>query len=409
MATHNTDIAIVGGGIWGLSTAYHLARSGQKRVCVLERNPAVAQETTPRAAGLVGQIRSDIVMIRAIQYGLELLSGFNEQTGHDPGFRQTGSLMLALTADRLEDFEQQVQRAQEHGVDADFVGRAEMERLAPSIDVSRVLGGYFVTKDGYVDPLQCARAYGRAATDLGVSIVLGTRVTGLRVNRDRIMGVETAEGLVEAESVLISAGPWSAMLAAKAGFRPAVQPIRHQRVRTVPAKGIPVDHPVTRVPDLSCYLRPEKDGYLYGFFEPEAASIDLESLPDEFTTSDIEPPVDVMSEAQRRLAPIFPILEELEVAERSQGVTTFAPDGSYMVGPVPEVNGLFLATGCAALGIAGSPAIGLWLARWMLECDPGTDLGPFALDRFGERASDRSWVQRASEEFYGSYYSIRAS
>ena len=97
----DAEIAIVGGGIWGLSAAYHLTRAGHTRIRVLERNAAVAAETTPRAAGLVGQIRSDATMLGAVQYALDLLGRFNDETGHDPGLHQTGSLMVALTDDRM--------------------------------------------------------------------------------------------------------------------------------------------------------------------------------------------------------------------------------------------------------------------------------------------------------------------
>ena len=162
---------------------------------------------------------------------------------------------------------------------------------------------------------------------------------------------------------------------------------------------------MVRIPDVGCYLRPEKGGYLYGFFEPEPASTD--PLPDDFTTSQIEPPIATMTAAQHRLLPQFPILGDLGIAERIQGLTTFAPDGSYLLGPVPGVAGLFLATGCAALGIAGSAAVGQWMSKWMLEGSPATNLSRFGLERFGARADDRAWVRAASEQFCGTYYDIR--
>ena len=186
-----------------------------------------------------------------------------------------------------------------------------------------------------------------------------------------------------------------------------MQPIRHQRVRTVPTPGIPDHHPAVRVTDVSCYLRPDKGGYLYGFFEPTPVSINLEAMPPDFRTGDIEPPVEVMAEAQRRLAPTFPILKDLEIAEYRRGMTTFAPDGAYLIGPVPDVDRLYLATGCAALGIAGSAAVGQWLAKWVIDGDPGEDLTIFSHQRFGAQAADQEWLRRESEQFYANYYGIR--
>jgi glycine/D-amino acid oxidase-like deaminating enzyme len=402
--TRQVRTVIVGGGIWGLSTAYHLARAGRTDVQVLERNAKPFDETTSQAAGLVGQIRATPLMRRAIRYAIDLFTGFERETGHDPGFRQVGSLLLALTPERVASFEEHVEHANRSGVEARFVDGAEMSRLAPHLDVTRVEGGYFVPDDGYLDPRECARAFCAAAEDLGVGIRVDTAVTGLSVRDGRVVGVETERGLVEAEEVVLTAGPWTGLLAETVGHKPAMIPIRHQRVTTVPVQGIPNHHPVVRVTDASCYLRPEEGGYLYGFFEPDPAS--YKDISAEFRTADIEEPVEVMEEARERLTPVFPVLEKLDIAGYKRGLTTFAPDGAYLVGPVSQAEGLFAATGCAALGIAGSAAVGRWLADWIAMGDPGEDLSSVSLDRFGERASDRDWVRRQAEEFYGGYYSI---
>ena len=401
--TQQTEVLIVGGGIWGLSTAYHLAKFGQKDILVLERNEAIAAETTPQAAGLVGQIRSSVTMLQAIRYALELFSQFPQDTS----LRQTGSLMVALTPERMEAYARQIEKANLNGIEASFVSHAEIARLVPAMDISKIEGAFFVPNDGYVDPQECALAYATAATDLGVQIRLNTPVTGFRQRNGEIHGVETEDGFIASNHVVITAGPWGAALAKEVGATTAVQPIRHQRVCTVPTYGIPDHHPVVRVTDVSCYLRPEKGGYLYGFFEPTPASIDLEAMPADFRTENIEPPVKVMAEAQTRLTPIFPILKDLEVAEYKRGITTFAPDGAYTIGPVPEIDKLYLATGCAALGIAGSAAVGRWLAKWVIDGDPDEDLTMFSHQRFGTQAADQEWLRRESEQFYANYYGIR--
>ena len=401
--TQRASTVIVGGGVWGLSTAYHLARAGRTDVQVLERNGKPFDETTSQAAGLVGQIRAAPLMRRAIRYAIDLFTGFERETGHDPGFHQVGSLLLALTPERMASFEEHVEHANKSGVEARFVDDSEMSRMAPHLDAGRIEGGYFIPSDGYLDPQQCARAFCAAARDLGASIRTNTAATGLSVRDGRVVGVETEQGFVEAERVVVTAGPWTGIVAKMVGYEPAMVPIRHQRVTTAPVPGIPERHPVVRVTDASCYLRPEEAGYLYGFFEPDPTSYDLEKLP---RTTDIEEPVEVMEEARERLAPIFPILEGLEIVDYKRGLTTFAPDGAYLIGPVPHVEGLFAATGCAALGIAGSAAVGRWLANWVTQDDPGEDLSSVHLERFGDRASDRDWVRQEGEEFYGGYYSI---
>jgi glycine/D-amino acid oxidase-like deaminating enzyme len=404
--TRQASTVIVGGGIWGLSAAFHLARAGSTDVLVLERNHRLFDETTSQAAGLVGQIRATPLMRRAVRYAIDLFVDFERETGYDPGFRQVGSLLLALTPERMASFEEHVEHANTNGVKAHFVDGAEMSRLAPHLDVSRVEGGYFVPEDGYLDPRQCAEALRAAAEDLGVKIRTGSAATGLSVRDGRVVGVETDRGLVEAERVVVTAGPWTGILAKMVGHAPAMVPIRHQRVTTVPTPGIPDHHPVVRVTDASCYLRPEDGGFLYGFFEPNPTSYDLEKLPAGFRTSDIERPVEVMEEAHERLSPVFPVLKNLGIADYKRGLTTFAPDGAYLIGPVPQAEGLFAATGCAALGIAGSAAVGRWLADWVARGEPGEALSSVDPERFGERAADPEWVRKESEKFYGGYYSV---
>ena len=401
------EVIIVGGGIWGLSTAYHLAKYGQKDILVLERNSEIAAETTPQAAGLVGQIRSTDIMFQAIRYALELFSQFSNETGYDTSLRQTGSLMVALTPERMEAYKKQIEKAHNNNIKADFISKIEMSKLVPSMNVSKIEGGYFVPNDGYVNPYECACAYANAAKDLGVEIIFNTPVIRLCQENGEILGIETKEGVIESNYVIITAGPWGASIAKEVATT-AVQPIRHQRARTVPTSNIPEHHPVVRIPDLSCYLRPEKGGFLYGYFEPKPVSIDLEKMSSDFRTGDIEPPIKVMDDARVRLSPIFPILSDLNIAEYNRGMTTFSPDGGYMIGPVPGIDRLYLATGCAALGIAGSAAVGRWLSKWVIDGDPGEEVSDFSHQRFGDKVLDPNWLRQESELYYANYYSIRS-
>ncbi|MCG9129544.1 FAD-binding oxidoreductase [Candidatus Poribacteria bacterium] len=401
------EVIIIGAGIWGLSTAYHLAKYGQKGVLVLERNSDIAAETTPQAAGLVGQIRSTDIMFQAIHYALDLFSNFPKETGYDTSLQQTGSLMIALTPERMDAYKKQIIKAKKNNIEADFISDGEISKLVPSINLSKIEGGFFVPNDGYVDPYECASAYANAAKDLGVEISFNTPVKGLCQEKNEIHGVETNEGIIESANVIITAGPWGALLVKETDTISAVQPIRHQRARTMPTDNIPDVHPVVRIPDLSCYLRPEKGGYLYGYFEPNPVSIDLEKMPAEFRTKDLEQPITVMKDAKNRLSPIFPILNDLDITEYNRGMTTFSPDGAYMIGPVSGIDRLYLATGCAALGIAGSAAVGKWLSNWVMNGDPGEDISDFSHERFGDKVADLEWLRRETEDCYANYYSIR--
>jgi 4-methylaminobutanoate oxidase (formaldehyde-forming) len=292
------------------------------------------------------------------------------------------------------------------GIEARLVSIAEIQGLVPGIDLSQVKCGFLVPKDGYVDPAQCARAFAGAARDLGVQFEFNTQVTGLKEKMGKIHGVETARGYFAADSVVLTAGPWTNDILKRAGNSLVMCPLRHQSARTQPY-GVPTSHPVVRAPDISAYLRPDAGGYLYGFFERQPTSIDMKDLPPGFSTRDLAPPDDILAEARRRLTPIFPILKDLPMAESRQGITTFSPDGHYLLGPVPGVEGLLVAAGCSAIGIAGSAAIGLWLAQLILKGKTEDSLEDFALDRFGERGRDLNWVRKECEFLYSNYYNLK--
>lgn len=401
------DVLIVGGGIWGASTAFHLARSRRCKVCVVERNFDIAQETTCNAAGMVGQIRSSRVLTRAIGYALELFERFPSEFGHDPGLVRCGSLFIGLTPERVEYFHRQVKRGVDNGLSIDSVEVKEIDHYLAGLNLSKILGSYFVHGDGYLDPVKAARSMASAAMNLGADFRFGFRVTGIRVEEDRATGVETPAGFLPAGKVVVTAGPWTTSIARRVGVDLAAQPMRHQRVRTTCWPDLPTDHPVVRLPDLGSYVRPEGRSLICGHFESNPTAFDLESMPGEIHTADLDPPVELMRRARADVAEIYPQVGELDVAEYRRGLVTLAPDGSYVLGPAPGISDLYLASGCAALGIAGAPAVGRWLSEWILDGGPSDDVSEFSLGRFGDLPKDRVRLREEAMRAYATYYAIK--
>ena len=172
----------------------------------------------------------------------------------------------------------------------------EVEQLEDNLYVLRGGGGnsaVFVTGDGHVDPARCAQAYAAAARDRGVRIDCNTEAKGLEMQAGKVCAVDTNRGRFEADRVIVTSGPWSGRLLRGFGLGSLpMQTIRHQRARTIAVAGVPEHHPVVRVTDVSCYVRPEQGGYLYGFFEPDPTLIDLDALPADFCTDDVAEPLD---------------------------------------------------------------------------------------------------------------------
>lgn len=405
------DVIVVGGGIWGASTALQLLRRAPGlRVLVLERGPRVAAETTAQAAGQIGQLRASPLMARAVGRTLELLGTFRELTGHDPGFVRSGSLHVALSPERLAAFRGTIEQVRRLGVAAEEVDPAEARQLVPRLDPAAVAGAVFLPGDGYVDAAMCARAYAAAAADAGAEFRTGCDVTAIRTAGGRVAGVETAGGPLDAGRVVITGGPWTTSLLAPLGLFLPVVAIRLQQLRTVSDPALPPHHPVVRIPDASCYLRPEAGGYLYGYIDPHAVAVDPAAgrAGRPLTTADILPDEPLMAEARGRLAGVFPSLGSLAVDHYRQGMVTCTPDANYVLGAVPDQAGLFVATGCSAMGIAGSAAVGSWLAELVVEGRSADDLSSFAPGRFGARAADRPWLVGECRRVYANYYSLAA-
>lgn len=400
------DVVIVGGGVWGASAAYHLSLIAPgKRIILVERNSTIATETTRQAAGQVGQLRSDPLMIGAVRYTLELLTRFQEETGHDPEFTNPGSLHLAQNKLRMQAFLQQLPNAEKHGINVQVASKEKIHDLAPAINTNAIEGALYVAGDGYVNAEAWANALAAAATDRGVDIRLNTEIASIDIAGGKANGLTTSAAGIDTDRVILAAGPWTRQMAGELSISLPAIPIRLQQTRTAADPNQPAHHPVIRIPDQSCYLRPEKRGYLYGFFDPSpfAYSSPLNS------TSDLLPVENLHSESTRRLAPTFPILEQLAVSQHRQGMVTCTPDANYVIGPVPDVEGICFATGCGAMGVAGSGAVGKWLANWAINNDPGEDLSTLSPTRFGSEWNDADSLQTQCRNIFANYYALRSA
>src|SRR5581483_5205643 len=266
------QVAIVGGGILGCASAWHLARAGVRDVVVLERGELNAA-TTSQAAGLIGQLRPSAVKTAIVRQTLMDIAAFSSE-GLPTGFHKTGSLRLALTGQRETELLEQVSRGRRLGVDVVLVSAKDVARLAPGVSVPDNRVAAWLPGDGYAEPYTLASAYAAAARALGVRFLTGREVTAIATRGGRATGVVTAAGAVEAETIVVAAGAWTAPLAAAAGAGAPVYPVRHQAWVTAPMPWVSPAFPVIRIPDRWAYLRPEVGGLMFGFFEPTPLGVD---------------------------------------------------------------------------------------------------------------------------------------
>ena len=396
---------VVGGGIWGCSIAYHLARAGLRDVVVLERKE-LACGNTPQAAGLVGQLRSSELMVRSIRRVVDRLAGWAGEHGEESGFRQVGSLKVALTEGRVRELETHVAQARSWGLEVELLSPAAARTRVPFLDARGVRAAAWIPGDGYVEPYTLAMAIARAARRLGVAFETERPVTAIRVDRGAVRGVDTPSGPVDSPRVVVAAGPWVERVADAVGLAVDTVPLRHQHWTTAPMAAVPADLPVVRVPDASVYIRPEVGGLMLGGFEARPKAFSMADLPPTFEIEHTEKDLGVLEELAGGLTRAFPALDGAPVLKGCAGLPTFTPDGNYLLGPVPTVRGLWVAAGCNAIGIAGSLLVGEWLGEMVMEGRTAADTRSQALDRFGPRYAERRRLREACESIYGNFYSL---
>jgi 4-methylaminobutanoate oxidase (formaldehyde-forming) len=398
-------VVVVGGGIWGCAIAHQLARAGVAEVVVLERRE-LACGNTPQAAGLVGQLRSSELMCRAIQGVVRRLAGWGAEHGEDSGFRQVGSLKLALTDARVAELERHVAQARGWGLEVEVISSKAAQARVPFLDGSAVRAAAWIPGDGYVEPYTLAMAIARAARARGVRFETRRPVTRITVRAGAVRGVETPDGPVTAERVVVAAGPWVERVGDAIGLRFDTVPLRHQHWTTAPMETVPRDLPVVRVPDASVYIRPEVGGLMLGGFEGRPKAFRMADLPATFEIEHTEQDLGVLDELAGGLTRAFPPLASAPVLKGCAGLPTFTPDGQYLIGQVPGVRGLFVAAGCNAIGIAGSLLIGDWITELVLEGRTRADTASQSLTRFGARYAGARRLQDACASIYGNFYSL---
>ncbi len=404
-AVQEASVVVVGGGIWGCSIAYHLARAGVTDVVVLERRE-LACGNTPQAAGLVGQLRSTELMCRSIQEVVRRLLAWEREHGEECGFRQVGSLKLALTDARVRELEHHVAQARAWGLEVEPVSPKAAQAWVPFLRPDAIKGAAWIPRDGYVEPYTLAMAIARAARKLGVRFETQRAVTAITVDRGGVRGVETPGGSLTAPRVIVAAGPWVERVGEALGLAFDTVPLRHQHWTTAPMAAVPRDLPVVRIPDASVYIRPEVGGLMLGGFEARPKAFRMADLPLTFEIEHTEKDLGVLEELGAGLTEIFPLLGSAPVLKGCAGLPTFTPDGQYLLGEAPTVPGLYVAAGCNAIGIAGSLLIGEWMSELVLEGRTRADTRTQSVTRFGSRYASRRRLREACESIYANFYSL---
>ena len=379
------QVVVIGGGVIGLSVAYHLTKLGRRDVVVLERH-ALTSGTTWHAAGLITSAgMADEASLSMSIYARELYARLEVETGQSTGFRRIGHLHVATTEARVETMRREAAFARRFGQESHELSRSEIGDLWPIAKTDDILRGFYVPAEGRANPVDVAMSLARGARSGGARILEGVTVTGLKTSSRpggrRVTGVETDQGTVEADQVVLAAGIWSRQFGDQVGVNVPLQAAEHYYLVTEPLDGVHRDLPVLEDPSTYGYYREESGGMLVGLFEPVAAAWKPEGIPAEFAFGEIEPDYDRIAPFVELATSRVPALSSVGIRKVFCGPESFTADVHPLIGETPEVRELYLACGLNSLGILLGGGVGHLLAQWMVSGVPPFDMTDYSADR----------------------------
>ncbi len=401
----HAQIVVIGGGIIGCSTAYHLARDHKADVILLEQGKLTSGSTW-HAAGLVGQLRSSASITRVLKYSVELYKELAAETGLETGWKMTGCLRLATNEDRWTEYKRLATTARSFGMEMHLVSPEEVKRMWPLMDVSDLVGASWLPTDGQASPSDITQSLAKGARMHGARIHEGVRVLGFGMEAGRITSVKTSAGEIACEKVVNCAGQWARQVGAMAGINVPLQPVKHQYIVTEKIDGLASDAPTLRDPDRRTYFKEEVGGLVMGGYEPNPQAWTTGDVPNDWEFRLFDDDFDHFEQHMDQAIARVPALADAGVKQMINGPESFTPDGNFILGPAPECANMYVGAGFNAFGIASGGGAGWVLADWVMKGEAPLDLWVVDIRRFSGMHRDRQWVSDRTLEAYGKHYTI---
>jgi len=397
----DADLVVVGAGALGLSTALHAALLG-RAVVIVERDTAGSQ-ASGRAAGLFKSVQADELRTMLARRSIARASSFADWAGAPLEVTRSGSFLIARTSAHKQYLRAELRQSREWGAE---VRQASPAELAERVSFFAGRGdelALWCPEDIYIeDPSALVSAYVAACELAGVQLLEQEAVIGVTMSAGRVASVETTARTIAASTVVDAAGAWTRQVAELFGADVAVAPVRHQLLITEPTETVDRADPIVRVVDAAVYIRPARSGLMFGGFEGAPLGVDPRVEPAPFRTNDLSLDLDVLRKLAALVAREIPHAAEPRVAEHRGGLFTMTPDGRFVIGPVPDLPGLWVASGCNGSGFSSSLAIGEALADWICDRDEHADITALSPGRFGT-VTDEALV-KAGVWQYAHYY-----
>jgi glycine cleavage system aminomethyltransferase T/glycine/D-amino acid oxidase-like deaminating enzyme len=392
-------VVVLGGGAIGTSIAYHLAKRGIEGVVLLERD-RIASGTTWHAAGIVARLRESKTQSDLAQYSADLLMSLEEETGQATGYKENGSMSIALTAERMEIYRRTVSAAKRMGSEAFVLSIAEIRERWPLLSTDGVVGGIWLPRTGQVNPFDVAMAYVKGARLYGAQVLENTPVDDVLIYDGKVVGVRTPAGDIACEKVVLAGGMWSRQIAKRLGVPLPLYSAEHYYVVTEPIPGLPSNLPILSINDERTYVKEDAGKLLVGSFEARAKPWPPigEDIPKTFSFDALPADLEHLEPQLNLHIARIPILADAGIKLFFCGPESFTADSRPFMGPAADVRGLYLATGLNSYGILLSGGMGKVMATWVAEGLPPTSMGTMHAQRaMAFQSNTRYMYERVTE------------
>ena len=370
----SAQVVVIGGGVMGASTAYHLALRGVRDVVLLESQPFFGQGATGKCAGGIRYQFSTAVNVRLSLLSLPMLSRFEEETGQPIDLRYPGYMLLATTEDNVAEFQRNVALQHSLGVPTEWMTGDEVRRRVPQLAADDVLAATYNPGDGLADPNGVVAGYISAGRRLGVQAFNDAPVTGIEVENGRVVAVTTPLGRITCETVVNAAGPWAALIGDMAGVPLPIKPVRRQMLTTGPLPKLPPDFPFVIDFARSLYFHREGEGLLTGMSNPSQAPGFDESVDDDWELTHLEAAVERL-----------PLLADARLQAHWAGLYEVTPDAHPIIGSVPGRENFVVVAGFSGHGFMHGPIAGLLVSEIILDGRAHTlDIAELGYERFAD-------------------------
>ena len=398
-------IVIVGGGVAGCSIAYQLTRAGVSDVVLLERG-VLSCGTSWHAAGLIMQLRGSHAATDVARYNAQFYPELEADTGMATGFRQNGTLAIGRNLNRVHEMNRRAGLAKSFGIDAHIISPKEVKDMYPALDDSIVAGGLFIPKDGQLSPVDTINALVAGAKKRGAKIFEGTPVDKMQRLCSGEYRLDTANGAIKCETLVLACGLWTRDFAAQLGARVPLYACEHMYVVTEAMDFVVPTLPVLRDTDGYTYMKEDAGKLLIGSFEPRGKPLPIEKLPAEQQFIELQEDWDHFTLPYVKAMELIPELENTGINKFMNGPESFTPDDLPCLGEAPGLPNCFIAAGLNSEGFEISPGISRALAHWIIDGEPDIDLLGYDVARFHPFQVNSKYLRERSAESLGGIFEM---